>query len=75
MGKLLEPSDYELVEEITKLAGDGYCPASDLLVPFRRFEGRRLMKALRRAVNRALILERQGPDGRRYVAIASEAGD
>jgi hypothetical protein len=68
-----QPSDYEIVDGITKLAGDGYCPAYDLhLEPFRPVERRTLAKALRRAANRGLILERTGPEGRRYVAVATE---
>jgi hypothetical protein len=67
------PSDHEIIEAITKLAGDGYCAAYDLeLDHFRHVERRTLRKALRRAVNQGLILERRGQDGRRYVAVASE---
>ena len=67
------PSDREIVDGITSLAGDGYCPAYDLhLRPFRHLERRTLGKALRRAANRGVILERTGPDGRRYVAVASD---
>jgi hypothetical protein len=72
-GRRQLPSDREIVAGITSLAGDGYCPAYDLhLQPFRHLERRTLGKALRRAANRGLILERQGPDGRRYVAVASD---
>ena len=35
-------------------------------------EGVEGLKALRRAANRGLILQRQGTDGRRYVAVAAE---
>jgi hypothetical protein len=67
------PSDEEIVDGIVDLAGDGYCPAYDLhLRPFRGRDRRVVGKALRRAANRGLILERRGPDGRRYVAVAAE---
>jgi hypothetical protein len=67
------PSDEEIVDGIVALAGDGYCPAYDLhLRPFRDRDRRVVGKALRRAANRGLVLERRGPDGRRYVAVAAE---
>jgi hypothetical protein len=67
------PSDEEILDGIVSLAGDGYCPAYDLhLRPFRHLERRTVGTALRRAANRGLILERRGPDGRRYVAVATE---
>jgi hypothetical protein len=67
------PSDDELLDGIKRLAGDGYAPTYDLfLKSFRHTERRTLGKAMRRAANRGLILERQGPDGRRYVAVAAE---
>jgi hypothetical protein len=62
-----------VVEGITKVAGDGYCPVADLLLAgFRGKDRRAVGKALRRAANRGLVLERQGPDGRRYIAVATE---
>jgi hypothetical protein len=66
------PSSLEIVSGVTRLAGDGYCPTADLFREFRGFDRRTLGKALRRAVNQGVLWERQGPDGRRYVAIASE---
>ena len=67
------PSDEEILDGIVSLAGDGYCRAYDLhLRPFRHLERRTVGTALRRAANRGLILERRGPDGRRYVAVATE---
>jgi hypothetical protein len=60
-----------LLRGITQIAGDGYCASYSLhLDPFRQVERRALGRALRRAINRGLILERRGPDGRRYVAVA-----
>ena len=67
------PSDEEIVNGITSLADDGYCSAYDLhLQPFRHLDRRVLSRALRRTANRGLILQRQGTDGRRYVAVAAE---
>ena len=67
------PSDQEIVGGITQIADDGFCSAYDLhLRPFRHLDRRTLAKALRRAANRGLILQRQGTDGRRYVAVATE---
>jgi hypothetical protein len=67
------PSDDEILAAIVELAGDGYCLAHRLHgEPFRHRERRAVGKALRRAANRGLVLERQGPDGRRYVAVAAE---
>jgi hypothetical protein len=71
--RLRPPSDSEVLDAIRTLAGDGYCPAYSLhLEPFRHLDRRVLGRALRRAANRGLILERRGPDGRRYVAVAAE---
>ena len=67
------PSDQEIVDGITEIADDGYCSAYELhLRPFRHLDRSTLAKALRRAANRGLILQRQGTDGRRYVAVATE---
>jgi hypothetical protein len=67
------PDDEEIVGGIIAVAGDGYCPAYELhLRPFRHLDRGVLGRALRRAANRGLILERRGPDGRRYVAVAPE---
>ena len=67
------PSDQEIVDGITEIADDGYCSAYDLhLQPFRHLDRGTLARALRRAANRGLILQRRGTDGRRYVAVATE---
>ena len=55
-----------------ELADDGFCPTRDLYLRLRRFGSRELRRGLKRAVRRGLLLERQGPDGRFYVAISSE---
>jgi DNA-binding MarR family transcriptional regulator len=66
------PSDQELIGRIAEIADDGYCPVAELSAPFRDLESRTLTRALKRAANRGLILDRRGPDGRRYVAVAAE---
>ena len=66
------PSDDVLLQKVHTLAGDGFCPASEVTVSLHDFERRGVVKALKRAANRGLLLERHGPDGRRYVGLASE---
>jgi len=65
-------TDEIVLDAIVALAGDGYCPVSQLLpsLPKRTHADRR--RAVHRAVNRGLVLERRGPDGRIWVALASE---
>jgi hypothetical protein len=65
-------TDEEVLEAIVELAGDGYCLVAELIpsLPKRTHGDRR--RALHRSVNRGLVIERRGPDGRIYVAIASE---
>jgi hypothetical protein len=65
-------SDEDILGSIAELAGDGYLLVADLLpaLPKRTHADRR--RALHRSVNRGLVLERRGPDGREHVAIASE---
>jgi hypothetical protein len=65
-------TDEDVLGSIVELAGDGYCLVPDLLprLPKRTYAHRR--RALSRAVNRGLVLERRGPDGRVHVALASE---
>ena len=65
-------TDEDVLGAIVELAGDGYCRAADLIprLPKRTHADRR--RALRRSVNRGLVLERRGPDGRTHVAVASE---
>jgi hypothetical protein len=65
-------TDEEVLGSIIELAGDGFCLASDLIpaLPKRTHADRR--RALHRAVNRGLVLQRRGPDGREHVAVASE---
>ena len=65
------PEPHAVLAAITRLGGDGYVAEYDLLLDLpgdRRTAG----TGLRRAVNQGLVLERRGPDGRRYVAVASD---
>jgi hypothetical protein len=65
-------TDEIVLAAIVEVAGDGYCLAADVLpsLPRRSHADRR--RALKRSINRGLVIERRGPDGRTYVAIASE---
>ena len=65
-------TDEIVLAAIVELAGDGYCTVSELLpsLPRRTHADRR--RALNRSVNRGLVIERRGPDGRLFVAVASE---
>jgi hypothetical protein len=75
-------SDEDVLRAIVELAGDGYCLLPDLLPslpkpPAGRGSGTRSAhsdrrRAVERAINRGLVIERRGPDGRAYVAVASE---
>jgi hypothetical protein len=65
-------TDEDVLGSIVELAGDGYCVVPELLLslPKRTHADRR--RAVSRAVNHGLVLERRGPDGRVWVAVASE---
>jgi hypothetical protein len=65
-------TDEAVLASIVELAGDGYCLVAELLpsLPKRSHAERR--RALNRSVNRGLVIERRGPDGRMHVAVASE---
>ena len=65
-------TDEHVLEAIVELGGDGYCRVPDVLarLPRRTHADRR--RAVYRTVNRGLVLERRGPDGRVWVALASE---
>jgi hypothetical protein len=65
-------TDEDVLNSIVELAGDGYCLVGELVLalPKRTHADRR--RALHRAVSRGLVLERRGPDGRAWVAVASE---
>ena len=65
-------TDEDVLGSIAELAGDGYCLIADVLpsLPKRTHADRR--RALHRTMNRGLLIQRRGPDGRTYVAISSE---
>jgi hypothetical protein len=65
-------NDGDVLAAIVEVAGDGYCLAADLLPSLPRRTHRDRQRALRRSINRGLVLERRGPDGRLHVALASE---
>jgi hypothetical protein len=65
-------TDDDVLAAIVDLAGDGYCLAADVfsLFPGRTHADRR--RALHRAINGGVVIQRRGPDGREHVAVASE---
>jgi hypothetical protein len=65
-------TDRDVLEAIVELTGDGFCLIAELLpsLPRRTHADRR--RALHRSINQGLVIERRGPDGRAYVALASE---
>lgn len=65
-------TDEIVLEAIVGLAGDGYCAAPELLRSLPKLAHADRRRALRRAVNHGLVLQRRGPDGRAYVALSSE---
>ena len=69
---LMRITDEDVLGSIVELAGDGYCLTADVLpvLPKRTHADRR--RAVHRSINRGLVIERRGPDGRAYVTIASE---
>ena len=68
------PEPREVLTAITRLGGDGYVPVYDLLLELPG-DRRTAQRGLRRAANQGLVLERLGPDGRRYAAVASDGWD
>jgi hypothetical protein len=65
------PDPRVVLDTITHLGGDGYVRVEDLLIELPG-DRRTASRGLRRAAGQGLLLERRGPDGRRYVAVASE---
>jgi hypothetical protein len=65
-------TDEDVLEAIVQQAGDGYCLVAELLpsLPKRTHADRR--RAVHRAINRGLVIQRRGPDGRDHVTVASE---
>jgi hypothetical protein len=65
-------TDEIVLAAIVERAGDGYCLAADVLPSLPRRSHRDRQRALKRSINRGLVLERRGPEGRTHVAVASE---
>jgi hypothetical protein len=66
-------TDEDVLAAIVELAGDGYCLSAEVLPRFpSRFSHSDRRRAIYRAVNRGLVIQRRGPDGREHVALASE---
>jgi hypothetical protein len=65
-------TDDVVLAAIVDLAGDGYCLVPDLFRVLPKLTHADRRRALNRAVNKGLVLERRGPDGRMYAAVASE---
>jgi hypothetical protein len=65
-------TDEIVLSAVVELAGDGYCLIAEVLpsLPKRTHADRR--RALHRTMNRGLLIQRRGPDGRAYVTISSE---
>jgi hypothetical protein len=65
-------NDERVLEAAAELAGDGYCLVPELIaaLPRRTHADRR--RAIKRSVNRGLLIERRGPDGRARVALSAE---
>jgi hypothetical protein len=57
---------------IVDLAGDGYCPVAEVIRSLPKLSHADRRRAVKRAVNAGLVIERRGPDGRVHVAVASE---
>lgn len=55
-----------------EVADDGFCSRRELALRFKGTSERDLRRSFGRAVRRGLLLERRGPDGRLYLALASE---
>jgi hypothetical protein len=73
MAKPKRITDDDVLGAIVKLAGDGYCLSAEVLPLFHsRFSHSDRRRAIHRAVNRGLVIQRRGPDGREHVALASE---
>jgi hypothetical protein len=65
-------TDDDVLSAIVDRAGDGYCPIADVLASLPKLSHADRRRAVHRAVSRGLLIERRGPDGRAYVAVASE---
>jgi hypothetical protein len=66
-------TDEDVLEAIVEQTGDGYCLVAEILPLFpNRLSHADRRRAVQRAINQGLVIQRRGPDGREHVAIASE---
>jgi hypothetical protein len=65
-------TDEDVLEAIVERASDGYCLAMEVLPSLPKLGHADRRRALHRCVKSGLVIERRGPDGRAYVALASE---
>ena len=65
-------TDEHVLSAIIDCAGDGYCPIADVLPSLPKLSHSDRRRAVRGSINRGLVLERRGPDGRVHVAVDSE---
>jgi hypothetical protein len=65
-------TDQDVLSAIVERAGDGYCLLADVLPSLPKLSHADRRRAVHRAVSRGLVIERRGPEGRAYIAVASE---
>jgi hypothetical protein len=65
-------TDEDVLSAVVARAGDGYCLIADVLPSLPKLGHADRRRAVHRAVRRGLLIERRGPDGRAWVALASE---
>jgi hypothetical protein len=65
-------TDEDVLSAIVETGGDGFCLASDVLPSLPKLTHADRLRALHRSVGRGFVIQRRGPDGRAYVAVASE---
>jgi len=65
-------TDDDVLSAVLERAGDGYCLIAEVLPSLPKLGHRDRRRAMHRAINRGLLIERRGPDGREHVALASE---
>jgi len=65
-------TDEDVLGAIVELAGDGYCALPDVLPSLPKSTHADRRRAVHRATNRGLLIQRRAPDGRSYIALSSE---
>jgi hypothetical protein len=65
-------TDDDVLSAIVEEAGDGFCLLADVLPSLPKLSHADRRRAVHRAVGRGLLIQRRGPNGRAYVAVASE---